>query len=173
MATERQIAANRLNARKSTGPRTPHGKAVSRMNAYRHGMRSLTIVIPGEDHDLYDRIYAAMCREYQAHTEPEQFLVRQMVDAQWRLERLKGIETALLDQPEIDTVELDRISRWQVRLENSYYKAQKALQALGKHSRPPSAPEDQPKTVVSWWTDPPAFEPHTSQFDSPKVPPLS
>ena len=34
------LAANRRNARKSTGPRTPRGKAQSRMNALRTGARS-------------------------------------------------------------------------------------------------------------------------------------
>jgi hypothetical protein len=38
MATERQIAANRLNARRSTGPKTPAGKRRASGNAYRHGL---------------------------------------------------------------------------------------------------------------------------------------
>ncbi|UVO27595.1 hypothetical protein [Bradyrhizobium arachidis] len=38
MATEKQIAANRKNAARSTGPRTISGKARSRMNALRHGL---------------------------------------------------------------------------------------------------------------------------------------
>jgi hypothetical protein len=37
MATERQIAANRRNARKSTGPRTRAGKKRASRNSYRHG----------------------------------------------------------------------------------------------------------------------------------------
>jgi hypothetical protein len=40
MASERQIAANRLNARKSTGPLSRAGKRRSSRNAYRHGLAS-------------------------------------------------------------------------------------------------------------------------------------
>lgn len=38
MATERQIAANRRNARKSTGPRSSATKKRTSRNAYRHGL---------------------------------------------------------------------------------------------------------------------------------------
>ena len=38
MASDRQIAANRRNARKSTGPRSGAGKKRARRNAYRHGL---------------------------------------------------------------------------------------------------------------------------------------
>jgi len=38
MATEKQIAANRANAKRSTGPKTAAGKLKSSRNAYRHGL---------------------------------------------------------------------------------------------------------------------------------------
>jgi hypothetical protein len=38
MASEKQIAANRLNAQKSSGPRSAAGKARARRNAIRHGL---------------------------------------------------------------------------------------------------------------------------------------
>jgi hypothetical protein len=38
MASERQIAANRRNARKSTGPRSCAGMKRASRNAYRHGL---------------------------------------------------------------------------------------------------------------------------------------
>jgi hypothetical protein len=38
VSTDRQIAANRQNADKSTGPRTAEGKAASAQNARRHGL---------------------------------------------------------------------------------------------------------------------------------------
>jgi hypothetical protein len=42
MASERQIAANRRNARKSTGPRSGAGKNRASRNAYRHGLTCIT-----------------------------------------------------------------------------------------------------------------------------------
>jgi hypothetical protein len=38
MATDKQIQANRRNARRSTGPRTAAGKSISSRNAFRHGL---------------------------------------------------------------------------------------------------------------------------------------
>jgi hypothetical protein len=38
MTSEHKIAANRSNAKKSTGPRSSAGRAVSRRNALRHGL---------------------------------------------------------------------------------------------------------------------------------------
>jgi hypothetical protein len=38
MTSARKIAANRNNAKKSTGPRSNAGRAVSRRNALRHGL---------------------------------------------------------------------------------------------------------------------------------------
>lgn len=52
MPSDRQIAANRNNAKKSTGPRSDAGRAASRRNARRHG---LAIVI-GTDPAFQDEI---------------------------------------------------------------------------------------------------------------------
>jgi hypothetical protein len=43
----KQIAANRRNAQKSTGPQTPAGRAVSKMNALKHGILSKEAVVSG------------------------------------------------------------------------------------------------------------------------------
>jgi hypothetical protein len=44
--SERKLRANRANAQRSTGPRTKPGKAVSRRNAVKHGILSLSIDLP-------------------------------------------------------------------------------------------------------------------------------
>ena len=63
MATAAQIEANRLNAQKSTGPKTDEGKARVRRNAVKHGMTARTImpVPPQEDpKELEDRTQQAI-----------------------------------------------------------------------------------------------------------------
>ena len=49
MATANQIAANRLNSQKSTGPRSDAGKDRSRMNALKTGVHAESHCILGED----------------------------------------------------------------------------------------------------------------------------
>ncbi len=48
MATQKQITANRENARRSTGPRTEQGKRVSRINALKHGIDAREEISCGE-----------------------------------------------------------------------------------------------------------------------------
>ncbi len=130
MSSQAKINASRANARKSTGPRTAAGKAASRNNAYKHGMRARSAVAPGEDQAEFDARVAQFRAEFNPRTPTEESLVKQVADASWRRDRLVGIESSLLGEPEIDTVELERISRWQVRMENSFFKAYNELQRL-------------------------------------------
>jgi hypothetical protein len=93
MANERQINANRENARHSTGPKTPEGKAHSSANAIRHGLLARQIVLPIEDRAQYLELLAALEAEHQPVGPLETYLVHQMASAQWRLQRLTRIET--------------------------------------------------------------------------------
>src|SRR5437899_11717107 len=92
MLTGRQIEATRPNARHSTGPSTPEGRAAVRLNGLKHGLCAETIVVPGEDPAEFEAMLEAYCAEYQPATPSAEFLVRQVAMADWRLLRLYRIE---------------------------------------------------------------------------------
>jgi hypothetical protein len=84
MATERQIAANKANSQKSTGPTSAEGKAKSCMNHLSHGFASATAsFIPGEDPEEFKALLADLTEEYQPATPTEQILVERMTQNQW------------------------------------------------------------------------------------------
>jgi hypothetical protein len=95
MATAAQIAANRANALKSTGPRTPEGKDTSRFNALTHGMDAASILIPGEDPAAYQRIVDDYCREFRPQSTLEEFHLETLVRSDWQRRRLRRTEAKL------------------------------------------------------------------------------
>jgi hypothetical protein len=52
MTSEKKAEANRRNALKSTGPKTPEGKAAVSLNALKHGLLSQEILLRGEDEEV-------------------------------------------------------------------------------------------------------------------------
>lgn len=87
----KQIEANRANARKSTGPRTPEGRAVSKMNALKHGILSREVLVRGVHARESARQFAALHQRFRDDWQPvgvtEEMLVDQIVTAHWRLRR--------------------------------------------------------------------------------------
>ena len=51
MTSEKKTQANRQNALKSTGPKTPEGKDAVRLNAMMHGLLCQEVLLPGEDEE--------------------------------------------------------------------------------------------------------------------------
>jgi hypothetical protein len=97
MATEKQIQANRNNAKQSTGPRTEQGKSRASQNALKHGLLARDTVIVGEDPAGYEAQLAALEADIQPQGTLEHELVRQIADAQWRMQRLARLEAAYLN----------------------------------------------------------------------------
>ena len=95
MTSERQMAANRANALHSTGPKTPEGKAVVRLNALRHGLLTRDVVLPGEDADAFEDLWNQVRADRSPVGPIEEVLVDRIVNAMWRLQRLARVETAL------------------------------------------------------------------------------
>ena len=81
MTSPRQIAANRRNAAKSTGPRTDEGKHRSRSNAVRHGLSAETVIGALEDAEDYKAFEAAIAADYDAQSAVERDTPRQPIMA--------------------------------------------------------------------------------------------
>ncbi len=60
MTSERKIKANRLNGRKSCGPRTAAGKSIASRNALRHGLAAITYRQPTPVEEI-ERLARAIC----------------------------------------------------------------------------------------------------------------
>src|SRR5262252_6626252 len=93
MSTDKQIEANRLNALKSTGPKSDQGKANSSMNALRHGLTAEQAVLPHENKDDYEKFREGMLESYAPENAAELAIVEELVNANWRLLRLHRVET--------------------------------------------------------------------------------
>ncbi len=96
MATKRQIAANRRNARRSTGPRTAAGKAASSANALRHGLAAArAVVLPDEDGEAYERLRQGVTADLDPAGALQEALAQRIVVLLWRLDRAARLEAEL------------------------------------------------------------------------------
>ena len=95
-ASQSQLDANRLNAQKSTGPQTAHGKARSSQNALKHGLSAKTPLLPGEDPAEFAAFSEALFEDLAPHGAIEAYLVQRFADIAWRLKRLPHFEAGLM-----------------------------------------------------------------------------
>src|SRR5271165_4175758 len=79
-----------------TGPRTPEGKQRSSLNALRHGLTGLTVVIPSDDLPAYKKFCAEFFTHYSPAGPVERQLVQTIADTSWRLNRITAMEQSSL-----------------------------------------------------------------------------
>lgn len=96
MISEKQLLANRQNARRSTGPRTAKGKAIASQNAIRHGLRAENMVIPGENSEEFDRFRQLLLEDLAPVGAMEVFLADRIVAGFWKIRRAGRIETEMI-----------------------------------------------------------------------------
>jgi hypothetical protein len=148
MTTVKQQVANRQNAQKSTGPKTPAGKAVVVLNAMKHRLLSRHVYLPDED----EAALIELGKRLRAHLHPvgefEVLLVDRIVTATWRLRRVLAMETSLFEAYRAEGVHsgtpvslgdvvrrdhgdrLTRVLRYETTIERGLYKALHELQRL-------------------------------------------
>ena len=99
MASDKQLQANRLNARKSTGPQSPEGKQRVAQNRIKHGLAGEHAVLASEDPSAFDNLLATLNGNWDPHSETEAFLVETLAFNQWRLLRIgRSARRALSDK---------------------------------------------------------------------------
>jgi hypothetical protein len=141
--------ANRKNAQKSTGPRTPEGKAHSRINAMKHGVLAEAVLtgLPVEKTMDFCELYLAMHVDLSPDGQLEETLVDRIISLTWRLTRASRVERDVLllraggdpgelalglafmrDAERGDT--LQKVSRYEGQLERSLYRTLHELQRI-------------------------------------------
>ncbi len=93
--SQARIEANRRNAQKSTGPRTPEGKAKSSRNRLVHGLRANKHLILDDDPADFLLLLQDFIDRFQPVGEVEEKLVLRIAACQWRLDSVFTMEAAL------------------------------------------------------------------------------
>lgn len=167
--SQSKLDANRANALKSTGPRTPEGKARSSRNALTHGLTSRDLTALGEDLQLLPSIIESFTASWNPQTPYEASLVRHLAELQLRRDRCARIETGLLD-PNIGSITSEHtkptinsaiarafassedsfmnLSRYEAALSRDFDRTQKQLIAARKEKLSPTPAVDKTNPTV-------------------------
>jgi len=90
-----RVAANRRNAQRSKGPRTPEGKARSSRNATKHGLRSQTPPLAQTELETYLAALASFTATFHPSNPFETRLVQRLAQIDSRLQRAHQLDSAL------------------------------------------------------------------------------
>ena len=160
MATQKQIEANRKNARKSTGPKSPAGKAKSSMNALKHGLSTPYGLLPNESEEEYAYHREELLDELYPDSTIEQYLADRIVYLSWTLKRAAHFTRVTLhnllgetcghplpddEHPDIYLARMvvrdfssnhvmERLEIYERRIENSLYKTMREYEKQKKQS---------------------------------------
>jgi hypothetical protein len=161
MATENQIAANRDNAKKSTGPKTTEGKTKSSKNALKHGLTTPYGLLPGESEEEYMYHREELLDELYPDSSIEHYLADRIVYLSWALKRAAHFTRVTLHEllgrtcgnplprrrhPDVylarmvvkdfsDNHVIERLEIYERRIENSLYKTMREYEKQKKQSR--------------------------------------
>ena len=111
MTSSRKRNANRLNARRSTGPRTPAGKAASRLNARWHGLATPLRYEPGVDEEI-ERLAIAISGARSDLMD----LARRVAESELELRRVRRARMLLAKFPRPPTSEPKKATNFKMRL---------------------------------------------------------
>jgi hypothetical protein len=176
MPSQKQLEANRLNASKSTGPRSLQGKARSSMNALKSGIDAESQIIRGEKAAALEALAADYYYRFHPTTPEQRMLVDTLVDAEWLLRRFRKVEAQLWEKEALSAYKpnedvilaqaywsgVDRFARLQRRIDTAHKNYRTSLQELQRlqaeevldpdaepaHAAPPNQPVKPPNGFV-------------------------
>jgi len=156
VTSDAQLAANRANAARSTGPKTAEGREAARRNALRHGLTAKQLVLPEEEAadfmSFHDELRAALAPEGAV----EELLVERIVLCAWRLRRVYRAEAGMAASKNRDWIsarendgfkapaglvfarapaEILALTRYERSIERSLHRTFKALQTWQENRR--------------------------------------
>ena len=114
MTTPHQARANRENAKASTGPRTPDGRARSSANALKHGVYSrrhdaVTAEVLNENPDEIEALIESILGELDPETVVETAVARSIADRILAENRVSRLEAPVMNDCDMTMAERDKV----------------------------------------------------------------
>ncbi len=131
--SNKQLHANRANAKKSTGPNSPKGKQASSRNSTTHGLHSRRFIVEPDQQSDFETLQTSLRAEILPLGALEIDAFQQLLHAAWQLRRSDTLEAKLHNpdsDPEDQLSRLERLSRLRGALERSYQRAYRRLREL-------------------------------------------
>jgi hypothetical protein len=97
MSSEKQMNANRLNAQKSTGPKTSEGKVIVAQNALKHGLFAHENVVKCEKQSDFDYFREELLSGLAPVGGVEAMVAERIVSLSWRLKRIERMNSEAID----------------------------------------------------------------------------
>ena len=110
MVSQKQLLANKLNAKKSTGAKTPEGKQESSLNAIKHGLTCEKYVAIGENKTEFETLKQRVLSEFRIFDVKSEIYVSKIIKYEWSLRRFQSIETGILSRESLDYSKSEIIS---------------------------------------------------------------
>lgn len=145
MTSQKQVEANRKNAKHSTGPRSKQGKALVALNATRHGILSEQVPVDEGEQEEYFDFHEAMVLELDPRGGLESLMVDRIISTAWRLRRVVHVESLMLCKSKGEVFgdgtyrkvfegnsanNMAVLSRYERSLENALFRALKEFRGL-------------------------------------------
>ena len=164
VVSQKSHDANCRNAQQSRGPVSLEGKKAVRLNALTYGLRARDLILPRENPEEYQQVWAELLDEWKPQTRSERMALEQVATAYWLLARATRSETSIRITQHLTFQEMsrlvDRVYAQRTSLERSLAKGLAQLRQLQKDRLAAPAQAVQPKPAA-------VTEPRASVSGSP------